>query len=241
MRTILRNYRKNTRRFMIKQSNMKTRTRLNNARQNRKTQRQNKIPVKFTKLRKLILKDLKITAMSNDLDDPIKSQHLERAEKLFRKYYNKRGSKNKLQAAKYLLLSLLIMSIMFDVNSSSKKTYKVTKIGVSKDGFIPGHLISGYKTKPSKGIKAANQVKAQGHLDSFNLIDKMKTMAMDFDSINLNDIVDLSKKVKYSKDGWLKTTYIFKYTLTSIALLKQAEKSPSLHPNQQIETINSIL
>lgn len=226
MKTTLRNYRKNTRRFMKRQRNMKTRTRLNNARQNRKTQRQNKIPAEFTKLRKEILKDLKVNVLSNNLDDhndPIKSIHLERAEKLFRKHYNKSGSRNKLQAAKYLILSLLIMSIMYDINSSRKKTYKVTKIGISKDGFIPGHLISSFKNKPTKGIKAANQVKAQGYLDSYNLIDTMKTMAMDFDSINLNDIVDLSKKVKYSKDGWFKKTDIFKYTLTSIAVLKNVK------------------
>lgn len=223
MKTTLRNYRKNTRRFLKRQRNMKTRTRLNNARQNRKTQRQNKIPVEFKKLKKDILREMKVNIPSSnidDLDDPIKSSHLAKAEQLFRKHYNKRGSRNKLQAVKYLILSLLIMSIMYDINSSRKKTYKVTKIGVSKDGFIPGHLISSYKNKPTKGIKAANQVKVQGYLNSYNIIDKMKTMAMDFETIDLNAIVDISKKIKYSKDGWIKTNDIFKYTLTSIALLK---------------------
>ncbi len=171
-------------------------------------------PPEFKKHKELIIKSL-------DMDDPIRGEHLDRAEQLFKKYYAKRGLRNNIQAAKYLLFTILLMSIMFDIGKSRKDTYKVTHIGYFGESklagvfgdFIPGKLLSVPGNTPIKGIKSADQLKVQGYLDSYNIVKDIEKFAKNYKDINMNEVVKLAKKIKYSKDGWLEQKDISKLTL----------------------------
>jgi hypothetical protein len=185
------------------------------------TRKNTKIPPEFKKYKKFIVKSL-------DMDDPIKAAQLDRAHKLFKKYYAKRGVRNNIMASKYLLFTILLMSIMFDIGKSRKITYKVSHMGYFGESklagmfgeFIPGNLLSGPGSPVQKGIKSADQLKTQGYLTSYNVIEEIKKMAKNYKDIKMNDIVGIAKKIKYSSDGWLKQTDIAKLTIFCLKVLE---------------------